>query len=67
MKLMISSLFLEALLHQLFAKIRMRCSTFTILQQEQSSLLEILVLFFHSEDNGLELPLALPSVSYLVQ
>ena len=62
-----SSLLSEAFLHHLFAKARTRCSTLLILQQEQSSLLEILVLFLHIEDNGLELPLALASVSYLVQ
>ena len=30
----------------------MRCSTLTILQQERSSLLEIQLIFLHSEDNG---------------
>ena len=42
-KLMMSSLHLEAFLHQLSTEATMRCSTRTISQQERRSLLEIQV------------------------
>lgn len=51
-------MFLEALLHQLSAKARMCYSTIAILQQEQSSLLEIHLestIFLCGDNNGFEL------------